>query len=192
MCDYTFPTGCVAWTKHVIMQVNLHQRRNSHRGLRWELRLRILGDRFSHGERPFTPIRDATGDLKICTLCGAQNLHMRRCSGCRWARYCSRACAENDWSWHKEACSPDERLPVNVEGIMLHGFGGDPDTPPELPEVNFRICAFCDIQRVHMKRCSGCHQAHYCSTRCQNNDWAQHKLVCAVTQHGSHTAISIA
>ena len=111
--------------------------------------LRILADRLSDGRRPFKSIRDATADLKTCAFCGIQNEYMKRCSGCHWARYCSRKCMENDWPQHKGACSPDERFPVNVEGIPYSG--GRDVFPAAVGHVTLysKTCAFCGIEKVH-------------------------------------------
>ncbi|KAI9010593.1 hypothetical protein DFJ74DRAFT_710839 [Hyaloraphidium curvatum] len=32
--------------------------------------------------------------------------------------------------------------------------------------------------KVDFKRCGRCKKAHYCSERCQKEDWAQHKIFC--------------
>ena len=151
---------------------------NLHRGLRWELQIRIMADRLSDGRRPFKSIRDATADLKTCAFCGIQNEYMKRCSGCHWARYCSRKCMENDWPQHKGVCSPDERFPVSVEGIPLSGGRDVFAAAAGHVTLDLKTCAFCGVEKVHMKHCSGCYQARYCSRKCQKNDWLQHKLIC--------------
>lgn len=38
------------------------------------------------------------------------------------------------------------------------------------------ICIVC--QKPGSLRCSGCHDAEYCSANCQHSDWDMHKLVC--------------
>ncbi|KAJ7669858.1 hypothetical protein DFH06DRAFT_157224 [Mycena polygramma] len=43
-------------------------------------------------------------------------------------------------------------------------------------------CYACRIQKDHdaLKRCGGCYLARYCSSKCQKNDWPDHKKFCGV------------
>lgn len=36
----------------------------------------------------------------------------------------------------------------------------------------------CILLKDDLKKCSGCHKAHYCSAECQKVDWRNHKLIC--------------
>ena len=45
---------------------------------------------------------------------------MKRCAGCRWARYCSPECQREDWRSHKHICCPDHRLPTGDRFIQYH------------------------------------------------------------------------
>ena len=42
-----------------------------------------------------------------------------------------------------------------------------------------KSCAFCFVNKVAFKSCSGCHSVFYCSTSCQRNHWLWHKVVCS-------------
>jgi hypothetical protein len=44
---------------------------------------------------------------------------------------------------------------------------------PDAPE-----CAVCEDSHEKLKKCGGCGLVRYCSTECQEEDWADHKLVC--------------
>ncbi len=37
-----------------------------------------------------------------CRFCGDKDAHLRSCSGCKLARYCSKECQLADWSEHRE------------------------------------------------------------------------------------------
>lgn len=39
-----------------------------------------------------------------CFHCGFVNSEMKRCSRCKWARYCSPVCQEADWKNHRSDC----------------------------------------------------------------------------------------
>ena len=69
---------------------------------------------------PFVPLKNSSKEMKHgreCIVCWFSNERVKKCSGCRWASYCSRACQKNDWKWHKEFCCPDFQLPQHVVGI---------------------------------------------------------------------------
>lgn len=42
--------------------------------------------------------------LKICLHCHELGREMPRCSGCRWAHYCSGECSRAHWKAHKKLC----------------------------------------------------------------------------------------
>ena len=77
---------------------------------RHEVRLRIL-------RSPYKIVRDATNDLKVCQQCGKKATRMKKCSGCRWARYCGPRCQLENWSVHKAECCPDKALLTGTNGI---------------------------------------------------------------------------
>ena len=55
----------------------------------------------------YAPLRDGTHDLKFCESCKRPQMQMRKCSGCLWARYCSKNCQKQHWPCHKPVCGPD-------------------------------------------------------------------------------------
>ena len=88
--------------------------RNS-RGFRKELRLRVF--LAMENETPFTPIYNATFDLKTCVQCGARARKMKHCVGCKWAKYCDRECQKANWRTHRTECCPDHALPTGISTI---------------------------------------------------------------------------
>jgi hypothetical protein len=40
----------------------------------------------------------------LCNIKGCNNKGIKHCSGCGWAKYCSRECQKNDWQSHKSSC----------------------------------------------------------------------------------------
>jgi hypothetical protein len=44
-----------------------------------------------------------------CSVCGAREATLRRCSCCKAARYCSVACQRQHWHQHKHNCRPCSR-----------------------------------------------------------------------------------
>ena len=91
------------------------------RGFRHELQLRIDKARF--GTEPFRPLCNATNDLLLCAHCGKRAHTMKRCSGCRWARYCNRECQKANWQTHRDECCPDRSLPVGIRTIPYRIIG---------------------------------------------------------------------
>jgi hypothetical protein len=91
------------------------------RGFRHELQLRICKARF--GTEPFRPLCNATNDLLLCAHCGKRAPTMKRCSGCRWARYCNRECQKANWQTHRDECCPDRSLPVGIRTIPYRIIG---------------------------------------------------------------------
>ena len=39
-------------------------------------------------------------------------------------------------------------------------------------------CAKCGTKAADVKKCGGCKIARYCSKKCQQTDWMEHKLLC--------------
>ena len=85
------------------------------RGFRHELVLRVGRAKF--GTEPFIPFCNATNDLRICVQCGQMAPKMKRCTGCKWARYCDRECQKENWLTHRSECCPDRCLPAGVRTI---------------------------------------------------------------------------
>ncbi|KAI6774968.1 hypothetical protein HG530_001726 [Fusarium avenaceum] len=82
----------------------------------------------------------------------------------------------------------DSRWPSNAMTVpvAVPSYRRDSVIPPELsqdlapydiaaPKTEI-ICIVC--QKPGSLRCSGCHDAEYCSANCQHSDWDMHKLVC--------------
>ena len=44
---------------------------------------------------------------------------MKRCSGCRWTRYCNRDCQKADWRTHRTVCCPDHSLARHQRQLHL-------------------------------------------------------------------------
>ena len=78
----------------------------------WKNEIRLRAERArrarARGEDPiYTPLRDGTHDLKFCENCKKPQMQMQKCSGCLWARYCSKKCQKQHWPCHKPVCLPD-------------------------------------------------------------------------------------
>ena len=76
------------------------------RGFRHEISIRVRLRDVTQGRIPFEPLRDATQDLKTCAYCFSKQPKMKRCVGCRWARYCNRGCQTAHWRAHRQMCCP--------------------------------------------------------------------------------------
>ena len=85
------------------------------RGFRHELVIRV--GRAKTGNTPFQALYNATDDLRLCAHCGKRARKMQRCTGCRWARYCSRTCQKAEWCRHEYECCPDRSLPAGDRTI---------------------------------------------------------------------------
>jgi hypothetical protein len=50
-----------------------------------------------------------------------------------------------------------------------------------------KACANCGIDSAsaskNTKKCSSCHQAHYCSQECQKQHWVVHRVLCPIQQY---------
>eukprot|EP00644_Phytophthora_capsici_P005133 jgi/Phyca11/96394/e_gw1.1.416.1 len=45
--------------------------------------------------------------------------------------------------------------------------------------VSVSSCGWCFTPQIALSRCTGCRVARYCSRKCQQLDWAQHRLECS-------------
>jgi len=41
-----------------------------------------------------------------------------------------------------------------------------------------RVCRRCGATKEKMNKCGGCKRVHYCSVKCQKEDWPSHKRAC--------------
>ena len=107
---------------------HLAERTMDSRAFRHELLLRIL--RARHTGRAYEPLRNGTEDLRVCASCQRTAASMKRCGGCRWAKYCDAGCQHRDWPHHKSRCDPDYCLPEGTMGIQLQmrtqGYDAEP------------------------------------------------------------------
>ncbi|KAJ3088117.1 hypothetical protein HK102_009559 [Quaeritorhiza haematococci] len=46
------------------------------------------------------------GDLQFCSWCANPSVKLKKCTGCRIARYCNVSCQRKDWKQHKSQCKP--------------------------------------------------------------------------------------
>ena len=129
---------------------------------RSELGSRLMLHRLRPDE-PYTRLRDATYDRKECLHCGRKEIHMGKCSGCKWARYCSVQCRNSHWAEHKRLCCPDHSL---------------------------LKCFQCGTEALSMPRCTGCKWARYCSDQCHKDHWTKHKSVCVTVSRPAMTSSS--
>ncbi|CAH0521915.1 unnamed protein product [Peronospora belbahrii] len=62
-----------------------------------------------------------TVSFSSCGWCFASQVSLFRCTGCRKARYCSRACQQRDWSQHRRECSAWRSIPAanNLPTVLL-------------------------------------------------------------------------
>ena len=57
---------------------------------------------------------------RYCQCCGKEGYRFQKCSGCRWAYYCSPACQRADWKEkHKRNCNPNLQLPTGTTGVHI-------------------------------------------------------------------------
>ena len=74
--------------------------------------------------------------------------------------------------------SHDRRLSVKLE----ENAG---EKPPVFSEANrfHQYCNNCRRVAAEMKMCTGCDSVHYCDKKCQQQSWAEHKVLCnAISQ----------
>ena len=99
------------WTCHR-MQISLPSKPSS------ALTRATRHDQHARRLRQSDPLRDATHDLKTCAYCLQEKPKMKKCAGCRWARYCNRGCQRAHWLLHRQTCCPDHCLPIGQLGIL--------------------------------------------------------------------------
>ena len=77
------------------------------------------------GEEPDLSVevdrRDAAQDLKTCDYCFSKQPKMKKCSGCRWARYCNRGCQTAHWRAHRLMCRPWPYLSEGAVATLTEG-----------------------------------------------------------------------
>ena len=100
------------WTCHR-MQISLPSKPSS------ALTRATRHDQHARRLRQSDPLRDATHDLKTCAYCLQEKPKMKKCAGCRWARYCNRGCQRAHWLLHRQTCCPDHCLPIGQLGILM-------------------------------------------------------------------------
>ena len=108
---------------------------------------------------------NATHDPKYCEFCkrcigdtlpnGKRLRKLRKCGGCRWARYCSTACQRHHWSHHKEKCCPG----LIFEQSGMFGFGPtQPSPPPYASPADHIYCDICSMWLNNHRQ----HAEHLC------------------------------
>ena len=61
-----------------------------------------------------------TDKKRYCQCCGKEGYRFQKCSGCRWAYYCSPACQRADWKEkHKRNCNPNLQLPTGTTRVHI-------------------------------------------------------------------------
>lgn len=53
----------------------------------------------------------------------------------------------------------------------------------------FRLCYNCNKEGINYNKCSRCKVVHYCSKKCQENSWFEHKYTCSLTKE-SHSVLT--
>ncbi len=138
-----------------------------------------------------------------CTAmdCKATNCR-KKCTKCRIARYCSKACLKEDWMLkHEIECAVYCMQKTNTaeEQAWIWAVGGVTTTSQDFTHVAARAenmkehCARekCDAADFH-KKCSVCRLARYCSVECQKIDWhARHKKECPMIVEARSGAIEM-
>lgn len=125
---------------------------------------------------------------------------LKTCGGCKWARYCSPECQKTGWKQHKANCKPvrttrstrkvfqamNQSMDETGSRLVMQANGRDVATFP----AGFRI-PFCfndGCEYAHKKppktySCGACPRrlrASYCSRKCQELCWPQHKKYCKI------------
>ncbi|XP_058747274.1 uncharacterized protein LOC131620282 [Vicia villosa] len=144
----------------------------------------------------------------VCSFCGKLRNIVTRCSRCKNAIYCSKACHVMHWRFsHKDECveivsakdhvgvqcfllepeneSSKYSLNEEDEGDVYYIEGGENND--ESIRRKFQDddgCAVCGISCS--KKCSRCKAIKYCSQTCQHFDWKSgHKFQCCVNKKAS-------
>ncbi len=147
-------------------------------------------------------VRDNPRRECIAVNCKATNCR-KKCTKCRVARYCSKACLKEDWMLKHEIecavyCMQKTKTPEEQEWIWAMGgvkYQNDVDPTSLVARVEnmMKHCSrdLCTSADAH-KKCSVCRLAHYCSVECQKIDWhARHKKECPMIAEARSGAIEI-
>ena len=73
------------------------------------------------------------------------------------------------------------RMALRNTKIRLARFKSDCDRdlgPGGIKLASKLFCERCGSCLVRLRRCGGCHEVSYCSTKCQKSDWKKHKKPC--------------
>ena len=68
--------------------------------------------------------------LNKCFKCSAKAVHLKTCSACKWALYCSGECQKLDWVDHKQMCNKiknkeAEVVTERIEGTIVYYLAED-------------------------------------------------------------------
>jgi len=59
--------------------------------------------------------------LNKCFKCAAKDVHLKACSACKWALYCSGECQKLDWVDHKQLCKKITSKEAEVHTEKIEG-----------------------------------------------------------------------
>lgn len=151
----------------------------------------------------------------VCSFCGKFRNIIKRCSRCKNAIYCSKACHIMHWRfWHKDECveilSAEEHEESSFHGtqcfLLEHGnenskysFNDDDDDEHKPYEGDVYYIESIKETAIGLQhggcavcgnpcsqKCSRCKAIKYCSQACQHFDWKLgHKLQCCVKKTSS-------
>ncbi|CAL5196524.1 unnamed protein product [Lathyrus oleraceus] len=143
----------------------------------------------------------------VCSFCGKLRNIITRCSRCKNAIYCSKACHVMHWRFfHKDECveiiSPEDHEESSFHGAQcfllepdnessfneddegdVYSIEGGENRDESIKETVRKFqddgCAVCG--NSCSKKCSRCKAIKYCSQTCQHFDWKSgHKFQCCV------------
>lgn len=106
-----------------------------------------------------------------CKVCSY--ITTTKCAACDTEPYCSKKCQIQDWAIHKHKCIPGSENKASSFPCFLYT---QPANEGDYGVANGHICFTC--HRNAKKHCAMCDGMHYCSSICQRQDWARHKLEC--------------
>ena len=115
-----------------------------------------------------------------CANCGAADVALQVCSGCKLVSYCSKLCQKEDWrKCHKESCCK----PQTPKNSLIEGAKADELLKnKKIESYDIKECANCGIQGKCLSMCSRCKLTSYCCQACQLQHWGAvggHKKFCA-------------
>lgn len=120
-----------------------------------------------------------------CGKCAVEKENMQRCSKCHIMYYCSRKCQIEDWKKsHKKLCKGIDIGNKEKEDVTsVFGTSNVRNEGYSKPSVLYPrdSCAACG-EKSDLKKCARCLVVMYCSKRCQNEHWYQHKHSCQQNQ----------